>query len=69
MGFRDSHPRVLARPCRTALLANWGIGCKEKHLRICIHDHQCPLTYPKFTPRSSRNTLNLLDLVPNQSTA
>jgi hypothetical protein len=28
---RDSHPRALAMPCRTVLLAELEIGCKEKY--------------------------------------
>jgi hypothetical protein len=34
IGFHDSQPLALARPCLPKLLADRGAGCKEKQLRV-----------------------------------
>src|SRR6266568_2546610 len=34
-GFRDSHPRVLARPCRSNVLTEALADCKEEYQSLC----------------------------------
>jgi hypothetical protein len=65
MGFRDSHPRALAKSCQAGSVATWTIACKEKRWRFASTAFSVTCLSEIFGAKFEKSA-EFFDLVRNQ---